>query len=292
MSLNLIWRSICVNVRLHIAHPLGYATTGLLILWAASIPSVGINRADFAARESELGYPPLSDSRRAGLGAAQVASGFMTVCGVLLFLNNLDRERGIDLDEVFASLPVPGWAWVVIQYLGNIATLLAFTLVAYAVALLAYPFRGFGSFSPIEFAWPGILFPLGTAFLLASLPLFLDVLSIHQIARAIAYGVIAVLFNLGPFALAAATHLNHPLHPLFQVWFTANLGLDTFGIWYVQGYLNLVLRVIEQYGTPSIPFHLYWVMVVRPRLLSMALGGLLVTFAAWRFNRTQFSPDR
>ncbi len=88
------------------------------------------------------------------------------------------------------------------------------------------------------------------------------------------------------------SHLDHPLHPWFQVWFTASLGLDTFGVWYLQGYLNLVLRVIEQLGTSSIPFRLYWVTVVRPRLLPVALGLLLTAFAAWRFDRFQIAPER
>jgi hypothetical protein len=291
MNLNLIWHTVRINVRLHVLRPLGYGALALLVLWAASVSSVGFNKADFAAGERELGYPPLSDSQLAGLGAAQVASGFMTLLGVLLFLDNLDRERGNNLDEVFASLPVPGWSLVALQYLANVVTLLVCALVAYIVALVAYPFRGFDTLSVVEFSWPGFLFPLGSAFLLASLPLFLDALHAHQIVRGIAYGLIALVFNLGPFALAAMSHLDHPQHPLFQVWFTANLGLDTFGVWYVQGYLNLVLQVIRQFGTPVIPPRLYWAMVVRPRLVSVFLGLLLAAFAAWRFDRFQTASD-
>jgi ABC-type transport system involved in multi-copper enzyme maturation permease subunit len=290
--MNLVWQTICVHVRLNVAHPLGYVAMGLVVLWAASVPSMGVNRADFAARASELGHPPLSDSELVGLGAAQVASGFMTLFGVLLFLNKLDRERGIDLDELLASLPISRWSLIALQYLSNAVTLLFFALLAYVAALVAYPFRGFEAFSLLEFLLPGILFPLGSAFLLASLPLLLDALGAHQVTRAIAYGVIVILCNLLPFALAAISHLDHPLHPWFQVWFTANLGLDTFGVWYLQGYLNLVLRVIEQLGTSSIPTRLYWITVVRPRLLPIALGILLTAFVAWRFDRFEIAPER
>jgi len=289
---NLIWRTVRVNLRLCIAHTLGYAALGLLILWAVSVPSVGVSKPDFAAREQELGYPPLSDSDLAGLGAAQVASGFMTLFGVLLFLNNLDRERATNVDEVLASLPVPGWGLIALQYMSNVVVLLIYGLVAYVVALVAYPFRGFdGQLSLVEFFWPSVLFPLGSAFLLASLPLFLDALNAHQIVRGIAYGVIVLIYNLVPFALAAMSNVNHPRHPLFHVWFTANLGLDTFGVWYVQGYLNLVLQVVEQSGTPSVPPHLYWIMVIRPRLAAVVVGLILTAFAAWRFDRFQIAPE-
>ena len=290
MKLDLIWQSIRLNLRLHLAHPLGYAALGLLVFWAASVPSVGINRADFAARASELGYPPLSDSALAGLGAAQVASGFMTVCGVLLFLNNLERERGVGLDEVLASTPVPSWVLIVLQYLGNTATLALCTLIAYLVALVAYPFRELEGFSVLEFFWPGLLFPLGSVFLLASLPLVLDGFRVYQIGRGIAYGILVLLFNLGPFVVAAATYVDHPLHPMFQVWLTANQGLDTVGIWYVRGYLSLVLEAIEQLGTPDIPVSLWWGMVLRPRLVTIGVGLGLAACAAWRFDRFRPSP--
>jgi hypothetical protein len=282
---NLIWRTIKVNIQLNISRPWGFVAIAVLILWAVSIPSIGINKADFLARTQELGYPPLSSAQRAGLGAGQVASSFMSLFGTVLFLDNLDRERAVGLDELFASLPFPGSLLVGMQYLANVVTLLAFAVVAYAVVLIAYPFRGFDTFSIVEFVWPSLLFPFGSALLLASLPLFLDALRIRQIARGIVYGLVLVMFNLGPFALAAMTNLNHPRHPLFQVWFTANLGLDTFGIWYLQGYLDLVLEIIEQLGTPVIPSELYWAMVLRPRLVSVLLGLVLAAFAAWRFRR-------
>jgi hypothetical protein len=169
--------------------------------------------------------------------------------------------------------------------MANVVTLLAFSVAAYVVALVAYPFRGLGAFSPTEFLWPSLLFPVGSAFLLGSLPLLLDALHAHQVGRGIAYGLLLVAFNLGPFALAAMTNLDHPRHPLFQVWLTANLGLDTFGIWYLQRYLDLVLEVIEQLGTPVVPPNLYWTMVLRPRFVSVVLGLVLAAFSAWRFRR-------
>lgn len=290
--MNRIWCATWVNLRFNIMHPLGYVALAALVIWAVSVPSVGINKADFLAREQELGYPPLSDSMLAGLGAAQVASGFMTLFGVLLFLNNLDRERDTGLGEVLASLPLSGWSMVGLQYMSNIITLLLFSLVAYLIALIVYPLREFSAFSLGEFLWPGVLFPLGSAFLLASLPLVLDVLNLHQAMRYIAYGLIALAFNLGPFALAVMTNLDHSRHPLFEVWLTSDLGLDTMGIWYVQGYLNLVLQMIEQYGTPVISPVLHWIIVVRPRLASIALGLLLAALAAWRFNRFQVASER
>jgi len=211
---------------------------------------------------------------------------------VLLFLNNLDREREINLDELFASLPVPGWCHVLLQYLSNVVTLLVLCLVAYAVALVAYPLRGFDrSLAPLGFIWPSILFPLGSAFLLASLPLLLDAFHVHHAMRGIVYGITVLVFNLGPFALAAMTNLNHPLHPWFQVWFTANLGLDTFGVWYLQGYVNLVLQLVKEMGSPNIPSHLYWMMIVRPRVASAVLGIILATFAAWRCARFRITPE-
>jgi len=292
MTLNLIWRTLCINLRLHIAHPWGYVALAFLVVWAASVPSVGINRVDLAVAEQQLGYPPLSDSTLGGLGAAQVASGFMTLFGVLLFLNNLDREREINLDELFASLPVPSWCHVLLQYLSNVVTLLVLCLVAYAVALTAYPLHGSdGGLALSRFVWPSILFPLGSAFLLACLPLLLDALNVHHAMRGIAYGVIVLVFNLGPFALAAMSNLNHPLHPWFQVWFTANLGLDTFGVWYLQGYVNLVLQLVKEVGSPNIPSHLYWMMIVRPRVASAALGFILTAFAVWRCARYKITPE-
>lgn len=293
MTLNLIWRTLCVNMRLHIAQEWGYGALALLVVWAAAVPGVGVNRVDLAVGEQELGYPPLSDSALAGLGAAQVASSFMTLFGVLLFLNNLDREREINLDELLASFPVPSGYHILLQYISNVATLLILCLVAYATALSAYPLRGFdGSLALFEFIWPGVLFPLSSAFLLASLPLFLDTLDVHHAARGIVYGVLVLVFNLGPFALAAMSNLNHPRHRMFQMWFTANLGLDTFGIWYLQGYVNLVLQVIKEAGSLRISPHLYWIMIVRPRVASAGLGLLVAAFAAWRFDRFEVAPRR
>lgn len=282
--LNLIWQTIKVNIQLNILQPLGLVALVVLVLWVISIPSIGINKADFLARTQELGYPPFSDARLAGLGAGQVASSFMSLLGTVLFLNSLGRERLFGLDELFASLPLHGAVFAGIQYVANVITLLAFLLVAYVVAVIAYPFRGFGTFS-LEFFWPSLLFPMGSAFLLASLPLFFDALHIHHVSRAIAYGIMVIVFNLGPFALATMTNLDHPRHPLFQVWFTAYLGLDTFGIWYLRGYLDLVLEVIKQLGTPAISSDLYWITVIRPRLVSAALGIVVATFSAWRFRR-------
>jgi hypothetical protein len=88
------------------------------------------------------------------------------------------------------------------------------------------------------------------------------------------------------------SNLNHPRHPWFQVWFTANLGLDTFGVWYLQGYLNLVLQIAKELGSLDIPSHLYWIMIVRPRLASAVLGLILTAFAAWRFERFGIAPKR
>jgi hypothetical protein len=217
----------------------------------------------------------------------------MTLFGILLFLNNLDRERELNLDELLASVPVPGWSSVLLQYASNVVTLLALCLVAYAAALVAYPLHGSGrSLVLFEFLWPSILFPLGSAFLLASLPLFLDALHLHHAVRGIVYAIIVLVFNLGPFALATMSNLNHPLHPWFQVWFTANLGLDTFGVWYLQGYLNLVLQIAKELGSIEIPPHLYWIMIVRPRLASAVLGLILTAFAAWRFDRFETAQKR
>jgi hypothetical protein len=292
MNWSQIWHAVRVNLRLHVAHPLGYVAVGLLVLWAASVPSIGVRRSDLASMEQKLGYQPLSSSKLAGLGAAQVAGGFMTLLGVALLINNLDRERESGLDEVFASLPISGWRLIGQQYAGNVATLLLFAAISFAVALIAYPFRGLGALSLVDFLWPGILFPLGSAFLLASLPLFLDALKVHHTARWIAYGVSAVVLNLGPFALAAMTHLDHPRHPLFRWWLVADLGLDTFGIWYLQGYLNLVIQAVEQLGTPEIPPGLYWTALVLPRAIAVALGLLLAAFAAWRFDGFQIAQER
>jgi ABC-type transport system involved in multi-copper enzyme maturation permease subunit len=293
VTLNLFWRTLCINARLHIAHLWGYIALAVLVVWAASVPAVGINRVDLTVAEQQLGYPPLSDSALTGLGAAQVASGFMTLFGVLLFLNNLDRERESNLDELFASLPFPGWHQVLLQYLSNVVTLLILCLVAYLVALAAYPMRGFdGPLVLSEFVWPSVLFPAASACLLASLPLFLDALGVHYVMRGIVYAIVVLAFNLGPFALAAATNLNHPRHPWFPAWFTANLGLDTFGVWYLQGYVNLVLQLVLETGLPDVPSHLYWTLVVRPRLASALLGLALTAFAAWRFDRFKSGAER
>jgi hypothetical protein len=292
MSLNRIWHAIYANLYLHIVHPLGYVALALLIVWTVSMPSIGIRRSDLAGMEQKLGYQPLSGSKLAGLGAAQVASGFMTLFGVALLLNNLDRERESGLDEVFAALPISGWRLIWQQYAGNVATLLFFAVLSFAVALVAFPLRGAGRLDLVEFFWPSILFPLGSAFLLASLPLFLDALNVHHIARWIAYGVSAVILNLGPFALAAMTYLDHPRHPLFRAWLVADLGLDTIGVWYLQGYLNLVVQSVDQLGTPDIPRSLYWVALILPRLLAIALGLILAAFAAWRFDRFTIAPER
>ena len=292
MYLSQIWHAVRVNVQLHIAHLLGYLAVGLLVVWTVSMPSIGVRRSDLAAMQQTLGYQPLSNSKLSGLGAAQVASGFMTLFGVVLLINSLDRERESGLDEVFASLPISGWRLVWQQYVGNVATLLLFAAISFAVALVACFFRESGAFSLVEFLWPSILFPLGSAFLLAALPLLLDVLKVHHISRWIAYGLIAVVLNLGPFALAAMTHLDHPRHPFFYGWLVADLGLDTIGIWYLQGYVNLVVQAVEQIGTPSISPQLYWTLLVLPRLLSVALGLFLAAFAAWRFDRFQIAPER
>ncbi|MBN1935675.1 MAG: hypothetical protein JW934_13490 [Anaerolineae bacterium] len=291
----MIWsqliHTIVLNLRLYFFRPVGLALLGVLVIWAIAVPRIGVSKAEFLVRQQELGYPPLSDARLAGLGAGQVASGWMTVLCVWLFINSLDRERENNLDEVLAISPMPGWVFVSIQYLSNVLALLVGTVIAYTVALIAIPFRGLDAFSMVEFLWPGLLFPLGSAFLLAALPLVLDVLNVHQIARAISYGVLIILLNLGPFALAAMTNLDHPRHPLFQVWLTADLGLDTFGVWYLQGYLDLVFTTIEQLGSPAIPVNLFWLAVARPRLFSVGLGVLLALFSAWRFQRFRISSE-
>jgi hypothetical protein len=176
--------------------------------------------------------------------------------------------------------------------LSNVVTLLVLCLIAYTVALVAYPLRGFdGALALSEFLWPSILFPLGSAFLLASLPLLLDALDVHHAMRGIGYGIIVLVSNLGPFALAAMTNLNHPRHPWFQAWFTANLGLDTIGVWYLQGYVNLVLQLVKEAGSPRIPSHLSWMMIVRPRIAAAVLGVILAAFAAWRCARFRTMPE-
>ncbi len=289
-KLNLLWRTVYVNVVLNVFRPWGWAALAALVIWSVAVPGIGMSKADFLARAQELGYPPLSDARLAGLGIAQVASSFMTLFGVLFLLNSLDRERDIGLDELLASLPLSESSFVALQYVANVVTLLFFTLVAYVVALIAYPFRGASALILPDFLWPGLLFPLGSAFLLAALPLFLDVLHIHHVMRGIAYGIIMILFNLGPFALSAMTNLNHPRHPLFQLWLTASLGLDTFGMWYLQGYLELVFQVIEQLGTVLVPSHLFWTIVLRPRLASIGLGLLLAAFSVWQRQRFGAEP--
>ena len=289
--MNLFWRTVRVNIQLNLMHTWGYVALAALILWVVAVPSMGVNKVDLMATTQELGYPPLSDARLTGLGAAQIASGFMTLFGVFLFLHNLDRERTIGLDHLFVSLPVSGWRLALLQYISNLATLLLFTVVAYFVALVAYPFRGFTPLSLVDFFWPGVLFPLGSAFLLASLPLFFDAIHVHHVARVIVYCLLALVFNMGPFALAVMSHIDHPLHPMFEGWFTANLGLDTVGIWYLQGYTELVMQSIEQLGTPVIPSSLYWKMIVRPRLLPIVLGLVLAAFGILRFDRFRSSVE-
>lgn len=284
MTWSLLVRTVALNLRLVFLRPVGLVLLSVLIVWAIAVPSVGVDRSKFLVRQQALGYPPLSDARLAGLGAGQVASGWMALLGVWLFINSLNRERDNNLDELLASSPVPGWAFVLMQYASNVLALLAGAFVAYLVALLALLLRGLGALSLAEFVWPSLLFPLGSAFLLAALPLALDVLNLHHIARGIAYGVLIILFNLGPFALAAMTNLDHPLHPLFQLWLSANLGLDTFGVWYLQGYLDLVFAIVDQLGSTVVPDSLLWLVIVRPRLFSMGLGVLLALFAAWRFQ--------
>ena len=39
MNLDMIWQTIRVNVRLHLAHPLGYAALILVALWATAVPT-------------------------------------------------------------------------------------------------------------------------------------------------------------------------------------------------------------------------------------------------------------
>ncbi|MBN1639902.1 MAG: hypothetical protein JXA09_01610 [Anaerolineae bacterium] len=290
--MSLLWHSLRVNVCLHLLRPVGYAALGLLVLWALAVPSIGVSRAEFAARTSELGYPPLSDAQLSGLGAAQVASGFMTLIGIWLLIDAFERERALDLDELIASMPVAGWRFAALQYLGNVASLLLCTVVAYGVALLAFVLRFEAPFSAVGFFWPSVLFPLGSAFLIGALPLLFDVLRLHHIARGMAYVVVLLVFNLGPFALASMTYLDHPRHPQFLVWLTTQLALDTIGVWYLQGLLDLVLQVADTFGTTQIPARLFWVTVVRPRVVSVCLGLVLAAIAAWRFDRFEVAPDR
>lgn len=285
MTWSLLVRTIALNLRLAFLRPAGLALLGALIVWAIAVPGIGVNRSEFLIRQQVLGYPPLSDARLAGLGAGQVASGWMTLLGVWLFINSLNRERDNNLDQVLAASPMPGWAFVSMQYASNVLALLAGAFAAYLVAAVALLLRSPGAFLPAEFVWPSLLFPLGSAFLLAALPLVLDVLNLHHVTRIIAYGLLVILFNLGPFALSAMTHLDHPLHPLFQLWLSANLGLDTFGVWYLQGYLDLIFAVVDQSGSTDVPANLFWLIVARPRLFAAGLGLLMAAFAAWRFRR-------
>ncbi len=291
MKLDAAWQTVRVNLSLYLDRPAGYLALAALILWAASVPSIGVNRAQLAARTSDLGYAPLSGARLSGLGAGQVASGFMTLVGIWLLIGNLDRERESGLDELLASLPVPGPWYVVLQYLANVVTFLALASVAYATGFVAYLLRGSGGLAVGAFLWPSALFPVSSALLLGSLPLLLDGLGAHHVVRGIAYGLIVVGFNLIPFALGAMSHLDHPRHPLFEAWLTAHLGLDTFGIWYLQGFLDLVLEVAEQTGAPEVPAGLYWTVVIRPRLVCAGLGLLCVALAAWRFGRFRVAPE-
>jgi len=292
VKLDAAWHTVRINLSLYLLRPAGYLAVAALILWAASVRSIGVNKADLAARTSELGYAPLSDAQLSGLGAGQVASGFMTLVGIWLFIDNLDRERECALDELLASLPISGRCFVVLQYLANLVTLLVLALIAAATGFVAYVLRGGGGFAVGAFLWPSILFPVSSALLLGSLPLLLDGLGAHRVVRGIAYGLIVVSFNLVPFALGAMSHLDHPRHPLFQVWLTAHLGLDTFGAWYLQGFLDLVLQVVKQTGAPEVPASLYWSVVIRPRLACAGLGLLCAAVAAWRFDRFRVAPER
>jgi len=72
----------------------------------------------------------------------------------------------------------------------------------------------------------------------------------------------------------------------------STVRLDTFGVWYLQGYLELVLRTVERMGRLAVSPALYWVTVVRPRLLSIAIGLMLGGYAAWRFDRFEIAPKR
>jgi hypothetical protein len=292
VKLDAAWHTVRINLSLYLLRPAGYLALAVLILWAASVRSIGVNKADLAARTSELGYAPLSEAQLSGLGAGQVASGFMTLFGVWLFIDNLDRERECALDELLASLPISGPCFVVLQYLANLVTLLVLALIAAATGFVAYVLRGSGGFAVGAFLWPSVLFPVSSALLVGALPLLLDGLRAHRVVRGIAYGLIVVSCNLVPFALGAISHLDHPRHPLFQVWLTAHLGLDTFGAWYLQGFLDLVLQVVKQTGAPDVPASLYWSVVIRPRLACAGLGLLCAAFAAWRFDRFQVASER
>lgn len=292
MKLDAAWHAVRINLSLYLFRPAGYLAVAALVLWAASVRSIGVNKAQLAARASELGYAPLSEAQLSGLGAGQVASGFMTLVGIWLIIDNLDRERERGLDELLGSLPVSGPRYVALQYAANVVTLLALAAIAYLVGFVAHLLRGRSGFAPWSYLWPSILFPLSSAFLLGSLPLLLDALNAHHVVRGIAYGLIAIGLNLIPFALGAISNLDHPRHPLFQAWLTADLGLDTFGVWYLQGYLDMVLQVAKQTGALDVPASLLWTIVVRPRLACAGLGLLCVALAAWRFDRFQVAPER
>ena len=273
------------------SRPAGYLALAALVLWAASVPSIGVNRAQLAARTSELGYTPLPEVRLSGLGAGQVASGFMTLVGIWLVIDNLDRERESGLDELLASLPVSGPWLVTLQYLANVVTFLVLASIAYVIGFIAYLLRGSGGLAVGAFMWPSVLFPVSSALLLAALPLLLDGLGAHGVVRGITYGLIGVGLNLIPFALGAMSHLNHPRHPLFQTWLTAHLGLDTFGVWYLQGYVDMVLQVAKQTGAVEVPASLSWAVVIRPRLACAGLGLLCLALGAWRFDRFRIAPE-
>jgi ABC-type transport system involved in multi-copper enzyme maturation permease subunit len=291
VKLDAAWHAVRINLSLYLLRPAGYLAIAGLVLWAVSVRSIGVNKAQLAARTSELGYAPLSEAQLSGLGAGQVASGFMTLVGIWLIIDNLDRERERGLDELLGSLPVSGPRYVALQYVANVATLLALAAIAYLVGFVAHLLRGSGGFAPGAYLWPSVAFTVSNALLLGSLPLLLDGLNAHHVVRGIAYGLIAIGLNLIPFALGAISNLDHPRHPLFQVWLTAHLGLDTFGVWYLQGYLDLVLQVAKQTGAPDVPASLLWTVVVRPRLACAGLGLLCVALAAWRFNRFQVAPE-
>lgn len=292
MKVEAAWQTLRINFSLYFGRPAGYLALAALVLWAASVPSIGVNRAQLAARTSELGYAPLSPARLSGLGAGQVASGFMTLYGIWLVMNNLDRERESGLDELLASLPISGLRFVALQYLANVVTFLALATVAYAVSFAAYLLRGGAGLGVVAYLSPSVLFPVSSALLLGALPLLLDGMGAHGVVRGIAYGLIVVGFNLIPFALGAMSNLDHPRHPLFQVWLTAHLGLDMFGAWYLQGFLDMVLEVAKQTGSPEVPASLYWTVVIRPRFATAALGLLCAVLAAWRFDRFQVAPER
>jgi hypothetical protein len=291
LTLDAAWQTVRMNILLNLRRPAGYVAIAALVLWAGSVRSIGVNRAQLAARTSELGYAPLSEARLSGLGAGQVASGFMALAGIWLVINNLDRERESGLDELLASLPLSGPWLVILQYLANVVTFLTLATIAYATGFVAYSIRGSGRLALGSYLWPSVLFSVSSAFLLGSFPLLLDGVGAHGIVRGISYGLILVGFNLVPFALGAMSHLDHPRHPLFQVWLTAHLGLDTFGAWYLQAFLDMVLQVAKQTGTPAVPASLYWTVVIRPRLATAALGLLCTALAAWRFDRFQVAPE-